>query len=83
MNWTNQELEIWIKAGLVPMHLLNPENHLDLINFLRTNKEKLQACYKRNPEELLPNASATTKVNGITHLIFQSLINEQVRFYTH
>ena len=51
MNWTNQELEIWIKAGLVPMHLLNPENHLELINFLRTNKEKLHACYKRNPEE--------------------------------
>jgi hypothetical protein len=51
MNWTNQELEIWIKAGLVPMHLLNPENYLELINFLRTNKEKLHACYKRNPEE--------------------------------
>ena len=51
MNWTNQELEIWIKAGLVPTHLINPENHLELINFLKANKEKLHACYKINSKE--------------------------------
>jgi len=51
MSWTNQELEIWVKAGLVPIHLLDPTNHIDLINFLRINKEKLHACYQRNPDE--------------------------------
>ena len=51
MSWTSQELEIWVKAGLVPTHLLDPANHIDLINFLRINREKLHACYRRNTEE--------------------------------
>lgn len=51
ISWTNQELEIWSKAGLIPAELLDPSKQSELNNFLRINKEIVHSHYKSHPDE--------------------------------
>lgn len=51
VDWTPQEFQEWVKAGLVPQELLESTKQLDLVNYLRANKATLYKHYRRNPEE--------------------------------
>ncbi len=51
MNFTLQELQEWIKAGLIPLELLEPSKKLELFDFIRKNIKMLYTNYHRNFEE--------------------------------
>ena len=52
MSWTNQELEILVKAGFVPEYLLHPSMYIELCEFLKSNKEILNTHCGRYPENI-------------------------------
>jgi len=41
VDWTNQELQEWVNAGLIPNDLLEESKSLALLNFIRKNKQTL------------------------------------------
>lgn len=51
MSWTPEELQKWWEAGLIPKELFDPNNYIQLIEYLRKHKKMLYECYRRNPDE--------------------------------
>lgn len=41
VSWTQKELEKWLKNGLIPQELLEPNRWKDLFSFLKDNKDQL------------------------------------------
>lgn len=51
IDWTSQELQEWVNAGLVPKELLEDSKKIELIKYLKTNKQILNNHYRKNSEE--------------------------------
>jgi len=51
VDWTNQELQEWVNAGLIPNDLLEESKSLALLNFIRKNKQTLYRHYRRNTDQ--------------------------------
>lgn len=51
INWTSQELQEWVKAGLILPELLDHSRVLELTCYIKENMELLHNHYRRNAEE--------------------------------
>ena len=51
ISYTNKEVKVWAKAGLIPENLLKPSEKIELFNYIRSNKKKLYAHYKEDSKE--------------------------------
>ena len=83
ISWTPQELQEWVKAGLIPLELFEPSRTLELTEFLRKNKKMLHAHSHRNFEEdryvmsipppdewhKAPDITVTDKITGETSIL--------------
>jgi len=61
VDWTNQELQEWVNAGLIPNDLLEESKSLALLNFIRKNKQTLQTLQKKYRSQQYHH-----KMNGTT-----------------
>ena len=48
--WTTEELQRWVKADLIPLDLLEQHMHTQLADYIHSNKEKLYAHFRQDPE---------------------------------
>lgn len=53
ISWTEEELDKWAEAGLLPRKLLSPLSFHELGCFIFENKETLYKCYRSQPDENL------------------------------
>jgi hypothetical protein len=53
ISWTEEELDKWAEAGLLPRKLLSPLRFHELGCFIFENKETLYKCYRSQPDENL------------------------------
>ena len=45
VSWTTEELDKWVKAGLIPKDLLQDQKQLELHKFILDNKDTLYKHY--------------------------------------
>lgn len=51
VDWTPQELQEWVNAGLIPNELLEGSKSLGLLNFIRENKQVLYRHFRRDTDQ--------------------------------
>ena len=51
IDFSNDELNKWVQAGLVPQELTTPDKTKELLDFVCNNQQELFAHYRRSKEE--------------------------------
>lgn len=51
IDWSAEELQEWISAGLIPKELLDDSKKLEFVRYLMANKNTLYKHYRRNTNE--------------------------------